>query len=149
MGNYKLKNDEVILFEGQVKIEKIKSSAKLTLTSEKMIFEQEKGIFNKKLKVIDMIPLKNIKIYKEKVQIKQKKSVVIIQTIDKIITFSCPNILEAKKIVEKIISIKTNSNVFERGKSKLKKAVDVVNDSKDIVLAVGGIVATVIHHKNK
>jgi hypothetical protein len=126
MNNYKLEKDEVILFEGKVIAEEIKSEVKLTLTSKKMIFEKEKGIIKKKLKVIDTISLINIKTYKEDIQIKREKANIIIQTVDKNITLSCSNAFEAKKIIEKIISIKTGSSIMKRTGNKVKNTIGTV-----------------------
>lgn len=129
MSNYQLKNDEVILYEGQVSFEKLKSNINFTLTNQNMIFEKEKGIFKKKLKVIDMIPIENIKMYKEKVQIKQKNSTIKMQTTDKNVAFTCSNALEGKKIIEEIINIKTDSNTLDRA---VKKANNLKKNLKSI-----------------
>lgn len=140
MNNYQFEKDEVILFEGKVTVEEFKSEVKFTLTSKKMIFEKEKGIFKRKLKVIDMIPLTNIKVYKEDVQVKQNKSNVMIQTIDKNITLFCSNMSEAKNIAEQIINIKTGSNKFNRNSKKATKIVkDVGNVAKGVVEVVASV----------
>ncbi len=147
MNNYQLENDESILFVGKVTVEEFKSEVKFTLTSKKMIFEKEKGIFKKKLKTIEIIPLTNIKVYKEDVQVKQNKANVMIQTIAKNITLSCSNISEAKNIAEEIINIKTGSNKFNRKSKKAKKIVkgigNVVKDVGEVVAAVFTIVVPV------
>lgn len=152
MKNCILKSEEIILLKESVTLENIKPNVQLTLTNERMIFEQEKGLFHKKLKVMDIISIDDIKIYKEKVQIKQKKKMIMMQTIDKNITFSCMNTFVAAKIMNEIIHLKTGSNLLERGKGKIKKAMNVVNDTKDIVIAIGGIIATIgafMHRKKK
>ncbi|MDD2435820.1 MAG: hypothetical protein PHO63_06195 [Bacilli bacterium] len=41
MNNYQLKNDEAILFVGQVTVKESKSEVKFTLTSKNMIFEKK------------------------------------------------------------------------------------------------------------
>lgn len=145
MNNYKLEKDEVKLSEWQVIADEFQSEVKFTLTSKKMIFEKEKGIFKKKLRVIDMIPLANIKTYKEDIQIKQKNAIIIIQTIDKDITLSCSNALEAKKIKEKIISIKTGSNIMKRTGNKVKKTMGTIGK----VLASAGIVVGMLYDITK
>lgn len=143
MNNYQLEKDESIIIERQVKVEGIKSDIKFTLTTKNMILEKEKGIFKKKLKVIDVISLSSIKVYKDKIQIKQRKSDLIIQTTNKNIIISFSNAIEAKKIEEEIISIITGTNIIERSSSKLKKAMNVVNDAKDIVVTASGIVVAI------
>lgn len=81
MGNYELQIDEVVLYEGIVRSSTFKGSVRLTLTSKRMIFEKEKGLFKKELEVIDVILLENIKTYNNAVQVKQKGAEVEIQTI--------------------------------------------------------------------
>lgn len=152
MSNYQLEKDEVILFEGQVIVEEFKSEVKFTLTSKKMIFEKEEGIFKRKLKVIDIIPLINIKVYKECSQIldeSEKKINILVQTNDKNITLSCSNAFEANKIVEEMINIKIGSNILERSLSKLKEAVTAVNDTKDVVVEAAGIAVSAYQLLNR
>lgn len=136
MSNYKLKNDEAILFEGKVIFENIKPEVKFTLTNKKLIFEKEKGIFKKKLKAFDIIPLENIKIYKDKVLAKNEDLSVTIQTIDKNITFDCSNTSDAKEIVKEIKRLKTSGNKF-------KKIINAINETKDFVVAVGGMASSI------
>lgn len=152
MSNYQLEKDEVILFEGQVIVEEFKSEVKFTLTSKKMVFEKEEGIFKRKLKVIDIIPLINIKVYKECSQIldeSEKKINILVQTNDKNITLSCSNAFEANKIVEEMINIKIGSNILERSLSKLKEAVTAVNDTKDVVVEAAGIAVSAYQLLNR
>jgi len=47
MGNYELQSDEVVLYEGMVTSKEYKGNLQLILTSHKMIFEKEKGLFKK------------------------------------------------------------------------------------------------------
>ena len=137
--NYQIENDEIILLEEQVLLLPFSKNTKLIITNKKILFLKKKGLFNKKLKPIEIIPLENIKNYKDKIQVKQNKTTVILQTIEKNIEFSCSNKLTAKKVVEEIINAKTGTNILQRGKKKLKKVINVVNDTKDIVLTVGAI----------
>ena len=81
MENYELESDEVILFKDVVTHNKIKGRLQLTLTSRKIILEKEKGIVKKEKILMDIINLEDIKIYNEKVQVKQKGPEVTIQTI--------------------------------------------------------------------
>ena len=146
MSNYKLDNNEIILFEGQVTVKDLKTKVNFTLTSKKIVFEKEKGIFKKKLKAIDIIPLVNIKVYKESVQIKRRKSNITIQTIDRNISLSCSNTFEAKVIVEEIIKIKTGYNIFKRSSNKLKKAINVANDVKNVAVGVAAIAIPIYNY---
>ena len=82
MNNYELLADEVILYEGISSItiideKKISHALQVTLTSKKLIFEKEKGIFKKERELIDIILLENVKLYNDTVQVKQKTTIVI------------------------------------------------------------------------
>ena len=139
--------DEVILYEGLVKYGNLKKCVKFTLTNKKLIFAKEKGLFKKTFRIFDEILINSIKIYKDNVQIKQEKETIVIQCIDKTINFSCSNIVEARKVIEEIINIRTGSNVLERNKNRIKKVLNVVNDIKDIALMIGGIFVAIKRNK--
>lgn len=47
VGNYELLADEVVLYEGAVTNKNYKGTLQLTLTSQKIIFEKENGVFKK------------------------------------------------------------------------------------------------------
>lgn len=121
MSSYELKSDETVLLEKVVKFGKKDSDIIFTLTNKNMIFEKEKGILKKKLKVIEIIQIDKIKMIKDKVQIKQKKSTVKIKTKDKNIEFTCNNILDAKKVIQEIINAKTETDFLDRTTNKVDK----------------------------
>lgn len=81
MEDYNIGVNEVVLLEDSVTYSECKGTLQLTLTSQKIIIEkdEEKGFFKKqKPKVfLDVIPLDSIKMYNDKIQIKQKNSEVI------------------------------------------------------------------------
>ena len=83
MSNYKLDNKEVILYEGHGYYEEIKKDIQLVLTNKKIVIERMGRLFKKELKLVGIIPLEDIKIYKDKIQVKRQNDTVIIQTIDK------------------------------------------------------------------
>ncbi len=128
MENYELKLNEVILYEDTVKYSEFKGNLQLTLTSQKIIFEKEKGILKKEKELIDIINLEDIKIYNDKVQIGQKGAEVSIQTINKNIKISFYDIFKANKFVKKIIDTITGTTIKERGTDKIKGAINTVDD---------------------
>lgn len=128
MENYELALDEVILHEDTVTYSDFKGSLQLTLTSQKIIFEKEKGILKKEKELIDIINLKDIKIYNDKVQIEQKGVTVSIQTINKNIKISFYDIFKANKFTTKIINTLTETTSAERGTEKIKGAINTVDD---------------------
>lgn len=129
MGNYELQADEVILYEGIATSKEYKGSLQLTLTSGKMIFEKEKGIFKKERELVDTISLENIKIYNNEAQIKQKGTDVTIQTVEKNITLSFSGILDARKFTGKIIDAVTGTTLAKRSSNKIKDAFNMVDDT--------------------
>lgn len=83
MATYELQPDEVILYEGNVTCKTYKGSLQLTLTSQKVVFEKEKGLFKKERELVDVIPLESVKLYNDAAQIKQKGADVEVQTVGK------------------------------------------------------------------
>lgn len=128
MKNYELESDEVILYEDIVTYSEAKGSLQLTLTSQKLIFEKEKGILKKEKELIDVINLEDIKIYNDKVQIQQKGAEVRIQTINKNIKVSFYSIFKANKFATKIVDTITGTTMTERSTDKIKGAINTVND---------------------
>ena len=114
MANYELQPDEVILYEGTVNCNEYKGNLQLTLTSRKIIFEKEKGIFKKEKELVDVVTLEQVKIYNDTAQIKQKASEVEIQTIAKNLTIIFSGMLEARKFTGKIIDATTGTTVAKR-----------------------------------
>ena len=119
----KLEGNEVELLRANVKYGKEDINTQLVLTDKRIIFEQERGLFKKKLKPVYMVNIDDIKTYKDQVKIEQKNRTISMQTKNKDVSFICDNIIEAKKIVEKIIDIKTDSSLFDRTAEKAKKIV--------------------------
>lgn len=119
MNRNKLENDEVIIFEKNIIFGKKNYEGILILTNKNIILKKEKGIFIKKLKVVDNIKIDDIKVYKNNVQIKQDKITIKIQAINKNYEFNCKNSKDAKEIVKEVINIKTNTTTFERTKRKI------------------------------
>lgn len=128
MENYELALDEVILHEDTVTYSDFKGSLQLTLTSQKIIFKKEKGILKKEKELIDIINLKDIKIYNDKVQIEQKGVGVSIQTINKNIKISFYDSSKANKFKTNIIDTITGTTSAERGTEKIKGIINTVDD---------------------
>ena len=89
--------------------------------------------------VIENIPIDKIKIYKDKVQIKQKKSTIFIQTTEKNIKFTFDNVFDAKQVVEEIINIRTDSNFLDRTTEKVNYATKIIKSFVGLATAVAAI----------
>lgn len=129
MANYELQSDEVVLFEGTVTCKAYKGTLQITLTSQKIIFEKDKGIFKKERELVDIIMLENVKFYNDTAQIKQKGAEVEIQTIEKNLTIVFSGMLEARKFTGKITDAVTGTTLAKRGSNKIKDAFSMVDDT--------------------
>lgn len=139
-----MSNNEVELEKIMVKYGKDNLDTQLILTDKHLVFEQEKGLFKKKLRPVYILALDDIKMYKNEVKIEQKNKLVTMQTKDKDVSFTCDSIIDARKIMEKIIDIKTDSSVFDRATDKAK---EVITKAVTVVGLVG--TAAVAVTKNK
>ena len=61
MRNFNLQSEEAILYEGIATSKEYKGNLQLTLTSQKVILEKEKGHFKKERELIEIIFLENVK----------------------------------------------------------------------------------------
>lgn len=129
MANYELQSDEVILYEGMVTSKIYKGNLQLTLTSQKIIFEKEKGLFKKERELIDIILLENIKFYNDTAQIKQKGADVEIQTTEKNINLVFSGMHDARKFTRKIIDTVTGTTLAKRSSEKIKGAFNIVDET--------------------
>ena len=130
--NYQIEEDEVILYEGEVRY-KAESNrivkTVFTLTSKRMIFEQEKGFFKKQKELLDIICIDDIKIFNDELQCKQKLNELQIQTIKKNFSIIFDGFLEAKKVNTKILNAVTGTTIAKRGANKVKGALDLVDET--------------------
>lgn len=129
MKNFELFDDEVVLYEGTVASKNYKGSLLITLTSAKIVIEQEKGVFKKVRELVDIIELNTIKAYNDVVQIKQHSSDVDIQTTAGNIVFVFSGLLEARKFVGKAIDATTGTTLARRVSDKTKGAFDMVDET--------------------
>lgn len=151
MKNSKIDADEVILFEDDITNSDL-NEFHLILTSQKIIFEQKKGIIKQKNKIVDIIKLNEIKVYQDKIQVHQKGTTVNIQTIKNNINLSFCNILKANKFVTKIVDAISGTTITERGINKIKGAINTIDDILEIDtrgtikgVVENGIVGTILN----
>lgn len=148
MSNYKLDNKEVILYEGHGYYEEIKKDIQLVLTNKKIVIERMGGLFKKELKLVEIIPLEDIKIYKDKIQVKRQNDTVIIQTIDKNISILFDKDKNARELEKEIINAKSGTSSLDRSKSKFKKVVNFVKNNKEVVSVLASVVLTLASKNN-
>ena len=129
MANFDLLANEVVLYEGTATSKAYKGTLQITLTSQKLVFEHEKGLFKKERELVDIIPLENVKIYNDTAQVKQKGTDVEIQTVEKNFTLVFTGMLDARKFTGNIINAVTGTTLAKRGSNKIKDAFSVVDDT--------------------
>ncbi len=129
MANYELMADEVILYEGVVTSKNYKGTLQLILTSQKIIFEKEKGLFKKERELIDILLFETVKVYNDAAQVKQKGDTVEVQTVDKNIAIVFSGMLEARKFTGKIVDAVTGTTLARRSSDKIKDAFNMVDDT--------------------
>ena len=129
MANYELQPEEVVLYEGAVTCKAYKGNLLMTLTSQKFVFEKEKGLFKKERELVDIILLESIKLYNDTAQIKQKGSEVEVQTAEKNLTIVFSGMLEARKFTGKIVDAVTGTTLAKRSSNKIKDAFTMVDDT--------------------
>ncbi len=129
MANYELQPEEVVLYEGAVTCKAYKGNLLMALTSKKVVFEKEKGLFKKERELVDIIPLESVKFYNDAAQIKQKGSEVEVQTVEKNLTIIFSGMLEARKFTGKIVDAVTGTTLAKRSSNKIKDAFNMVDDT--------------------
>ena len=149
-----MENNEIkILYEIIVKYDKAKFDTRLTITEKKIILEKKKGLFKRKYKVIDLINMDDIRTHNDNVQVTNKKTEVEIETNNKTYRFVCNSIIEAKKLTEEIIKIKTGLNLLERTSGKVAKAgksvVKTIGKIGGAVASMGAVVIAINENKEK
>ena len=102
---------------------------KSKFTSQKIIFEKEKGLFKKERELIDILPLETVKVYNDAAQVKQKGDTVEVQTVDKNIAIVFSGMLEARKFTGKIVDAVTGTTLARRSSDKIKDAFNIVDDT--------------------
>lgn len=120
MGNFELQADEVILYEGAVSTNIHKGNLLITLTSQKIVLEREKGLFKKERELVDSLPLDEVKYYNDAPQVKQKGSAVDVQTSSENLTITFSGMIEARKFTGKIVDAVTGTTLAKRVSDKTK-----------------------------
>ena len=128
MASFELQSDEVVLYEGTATCKAYKGSLQLTLTSQKLVFEKEKGLLKKERELVDTIPLESIKFYNDTAQIKQKGSEVEVQAVGKNLMIVFSGMLEARKFTGNIINAVTGTTLAKRGSNLIKDAFTMADD---------------------
>lgn len=129
MSNIKLNDDEVVLYEGTVGFKGKPGNQLLTLTSQKMVFEKETGVFKKEREIVNEIELHTVKFYHDAAQIKQRGAEVDMQTTVGNFTLVFAGMFEARKFTNKVLEAVTDMTLLKRGATNVKNTIETVDDT--------------------
>lgn len=129
---YELEKEEVQLFTANVMCKQYKGRLELILTSKKIILKRNRGLLRKEAEVLTILLLSDIKVYDEKIQVKQKGREVIIQSISQDYILNFDGIIPAKKFCVELINVTTGTTMLKRGTEKIKEVMDVVDNTLEI-----------------
>lgn len=133
MENYKLREDEVLLYKGDIEMSDKKDNTQLLLTNINIVFiTKTKKIFQEESVDVISFPIEDIKMYEGVPQVKTKSNNVEIylKSGEKEFAFDSKN--ELHKFVSAINKLLTGKSGTERNAEKVKKAIDLVNDTLGI-----------------
>ncbi len=133
MENYKLSKKEKIILEEMIGFNSKKINTKLTLTNERIFIEKEKGLFKKKLKLVETIYLEELKKENNKLKVTQNNNILEIETIYEPLTIYFEDSKTARTFIKEVENIISPS--------KLKEVLGFLNDNKkeiaNVVVAMG------------
>ena len=148
MNNEELLNME---YDNNVSYDNKKFDVVLSINNEELAFQKEKGLFRKKLKVVDRIPVKEIKIVRNKAKIKLRRNNLIAYTKNGTCIFYAKSFVEGKKIINAVMNVLYGKGLLMRTADKsLKVAEDASSFFKraaGVGVVVGGGYAAL--NKNK
>ncbi len=146
MDKYILQSNEVLLYEREVYVEKIKKAkVNLILTNLYIVLEITRKLgFRKYETVTEQFLLEDIKFYNEKPQIIQKKETVKIYFKTQELEIVFESSLVASKFSNKAMEAVTGKSITTRGANRVKKAISLVDDTLGINIT--GTVANVLEN---
>ena len=149
MRYFKLKEDEVILYEGRITHkDDVEFDARIYLTNYSIVTvtvdKKDDGV-----EVVDvcMIGAEKVKIYKGKPWVKRNMRRVEIFTTEGEVIFKFPSTIESGKFSRRLVELLTGKTAVERGFEKVKDTIEMVGDS--IGINPAEIVKTVANESAK
>jgi hypothetical protein len=133
MINYALQQNETILYQGNVSLEKRTGTVEIILTNLNLVLIITTRKFLSKSQIdVETYPIEDIKIYNNVPQIKQKNACVEIFLTCGEIVANFDSMFEASKFVNSALRLITGKTMAERGADKFKGAVGLVDDALGI-----------------
>lgn len=141
MDNYELKEDEVVLYKGNVTILGEQEKTQLLFTNLNIVFiSKVKNIFSGDEKFfVDVFPTQDVKFYNNAPQIKVENSTVelYLKSGEKFFNFDKKS--ELHKFENTVLNFFSGKTTAERNAQKIKSGIGLVNDTLniDVVKMVG------------
>lgn len=131
MRYFKLKEDEVILYEGRITHKDgVEFDARIYITNYSIVTvtvdKKDDGV-----EVVDVcaIGAEKVKIYKGKPWVKRNMRRVEIFTTEGEVLFKFPSTIESGKFSRRLVELLTGKTAVERGFEKVKDTMEMVGDS--------------------
>lgn len=143
MENYKLKENEVVLYKGEITLADKKGNTQLILTNLNIVFiTKNKKLFTEEEVNVDFYPVEEIKIYEGIPQIKTKGNIVELYLLSTEKEFTFISKIELHKFMSEAKKLLTGKTTAERNAEKVKNTIKLVDDTLgiDTVSAVGNTV---------
>ncbi len=137
MENYKLEENEVVLYKGSAILDKEKGTTELILTNLNLVLiTTKKKLFSEPEVTVKTYPMEQVKVYQNTPQIIRKDSKIEVYFLNGETEFSLTNNKEAKKFSSVALELVTGRNTlertFEKTVDKSKHAIGVVDDKLGI-----------------
>lgn len=142
MIEYAMKEDEVVLYKGQAKVDDSQHFSDILLTNVNLVITTRiKKIFAKDEVYTQVFPLSELKVYQNTPQLKQKGNKVELFFANKNIVIEFSSLLAPHKFVNELTKLLTGKTASERGADKVKGFVGIVDDTLgiDTIGAIKGI----------
>lgn len=133
MNNYSLRQNEIILYQGNVNLDNRNGTVEIILTNLNLVFIiTTRKLLAKSQVEVEAYPVEEIKLYNNVPQIKQKNArVEIFLTCGEIVA-DFYSMFEAGKFVNAAFNLLTGKTTAKRGADKFKEAVELVDDALGI-----------------
>lgn len=143
MENYKLKDDEVVLYKGGVKLKNKKESLELILTNKNLVLlNKDNELLSENETTVLEYPVNLIKMYEDMPQIRTKGKTAEIYLKGAEIEVEFTSIMELHKFTSIAKKLLTGESSTQRGAKKVKETIALVDDTLgiDIVQATGDLI---------
>ena len=140
MENYILKQDESMIYKGQVSFQDTSKpkqintyNTELRLTSKNIIFiTRTKKFLSKEIEDTEIYAIDTLKIYKDEAQVIRKNDIVNMYFLEHEKCVQFPNKKEAKLFVDTTLRLLSGKSKFVRNVLKAKKEIKDTGDALDI-----------------